>query len=172
MLNSTEILEKGIVTNVTNPKCKQQVGIDCELVGVNGIIGIGSILVDKTNLPAYQEIKPKHSDVMDKKGWFLQPGTYEITLGQGCNIPSDHTLLLRQRSGLLRSGALIHSSIFDPGFSTERMGTFMHVSLPIFIEEGARVCQAYVHPNTEVDGKDLYDGAYQGDKQRKEGAGE
>ena len=50
MLNSTEILEKGIVTNVTNPKCKQQVGIDLEVVSIRGIVGIGSILKDKTML--------------------------------------------------------------------------------------------------------------------------
>ena len=106
---------------------------------------------------------------MKAKGWYLSPGSYEVTVAQGCNIPADHTMMIRQRSSLLRSGGIIHSSIFDPGFKTDQMGTFMTVHRSIFIEEGARIAQAYVHPNTEVDEKELYDGQFQGDKNRKPG---
>ena len=164
MLNSKEIIEEGIVTGAT-PSCIQQVGIDLQVVKIDKIVGIGSILVSKTMLPAYEEHKKQYYDIVKATGWYLLPGTYQVTFAQGCKIPLTRTLLLRQRSSLLRSGVTLHSSVFDPGFETGQIGSFMTVNIPIFIEEEARICQAYVHPNTEV--VEGYDGQFQKDKQRK-----
>ena len=62
---------------------------------------------------------------------------------------------------------MIVSSLFDAGFETQNMGTVMHVRIPIQIEVGARVCQAYCSTSNEV--KNLYEGQWQGDVQRTDG---
>ena len=72
--------------------------------------------------------------------------------------------MVRQRSSLLRNGAIIASSIFDPGFKTDNIGTVMIVTKDIFIEKDARIAQMYFHENSEGE---LYDGQFQNDKQRK-----
>ena len=46
------------------------------------------------------------------------------------------------------------------------MGTVMVVNETIFIEEGARVAQIYFHECTPVGEENLYNGQWQGDKQR------
>ena len=66
----------------------------------------------------------------------------------------------------MRNGALIQSSIFDPGFKTDNVGTYMFVNNPIFIEENARVAQMYFHDCTVVGEDKLYNGQFQNDKQR------
>jgi deoxycytidine triphosphate deaminase len=47
------------------------------------------------------------------------------------------------------------------------MGAFLKVELPIIIEKGARVAQAIINETYTVDKEYLYDGQWQGDKQRK-----
>ena len=74
--------------------------------------------------------------------------------------------MIRQRSSLLRNGAIIASSIFDPGFETENMGTIMIVTATIFIEQDARVGQMYFHKCDSVAEDNLYQGQFQNDKQR------
>jgi deoxycytidine triphosphate deaminase len=44
------------------------------------------------------------------------------------------------------------------------MGTLLYVFEPIFIEKDARVAQIYFHLSTNTD--IMYDGQWQGDKQR------
>lgn len=161
MLNARELLERGIVTGEITEDNISQVGIDLNLVKVRQVVNGGMVpKKGKTELPDYIDIP------LDEGFYKLMPGVYDIELQQGCNIPSDVTLLIRQRSSLLRNGAIIHSSVFDPGFKTERMGTVLIVNAPIAIEHGARVCQIYGHSNTEVNSDDLYNGQFQNDKQR------
>jgi deoxycytidine triphosphate deaminase len=47
------------------------------------------------------------------------------------------------------------------------MGAFLKVELPIEIEKYARVAQMIVTETYPVDEENLYDGQWQGDKQRK-----
>jgi deoxycytidine triphosphate deaminase len=67
---------------------------------------------------------------------------------------------------MLRNGTVLHSSVFDPGFETEFMGTVMVVNETIFVERNARVAQIYFHECTSVDDENLYRGQWQNDKQR------
>jgi deoxycytidine triphosphate deaminase len=60
----------------------------------------------------------------------------------------------------------VHSGQFDAGFNTEKMGCFLQVNHPINIEKGARIAQAIVTESYEVMDEDLYNGQWQGDKQR------
>lgn len=163
MLNSKQLQD--IITNIDNDKCIQQVGIDLELVEVCSVEGRGIILKDKTILPKYHKIESVNLD--NKRGWLLDPGYYEVRFKQGCVIPDNIVLKIRQRSSLLRSGTNLHSSIFDPGFETDSIGSFIQVTHPIFIEEGARIAQIYGHFCEPVDDSLKYNGQFQKDIQRK-----
>lgn len=163
MLNSKELQE--VITNIENPKCIQQVGIDLELTVVRLINKAGAILREKTELPLYEDLLP-FSTYQGVKGWLLHPGYYEVQFSQGCNIPNNVVLKIRQRSSLLRCGGEIHSSIFDPGFKTEQIGTFMLIHRTLFIEHGARIAQIYGSHCKPVEENLLYNGQFQQDKQR------
>ena len=168
-LNGRQIVEKGIITNVSDPECIQQVGVDLQVIKISKILGGGIVpRVGKTSLPEYQELElDKSMSGEDREGWFLDQGAYDIKLEQGCKIPNNQRLQIVQRSSLLRNGTILASSMFDPGFETENIGTVMIVNAPIFIEYKARVGQAYVTEVNVVDEQDLYDGQFQGDKQRE-----
>jgi len=97
------------------------------------------------------------------EGWILHEGVYDITFNEGCKIPENRVAFIKQRSSLYRNGAIINSPVFDPGFETEFMGTLLYVHEPLFIEINARVAQIYFH---ECNGAELYNGQWQGDKQR------
>lgn len=162
MYNAKELVDKGIITGPIKEKNVQMHGVDLNLVAVKRVLGGGHIpLLGKTVLGSYEDVP-----VVDGM-WKLDPGVYDITFAQGCNIPNDIMMLIRQRSSLLRNGTMLHSSVFDAGFETEQMGTVMTVQLPITIEEGARVAQIYSHQGTPVGEDRLYTGQWQGDKQRE-----
>lgn len=170
MLTAEEIVKEKLITRIEKENI-QQVGIDCNIIGINEVTGVGIIPKSgKTILPAYTSVQPiksiMASNLLQREvsGWMLVPGYYEITLRQGCNLPSNRTLMLKQRSSLCRSGVLICSGIYDPGFKTDRIGAFINVLKNTYIEEGARVCQAYILESSEVD--NLYKGQFQNDIQR------
>ena len=174
MLNADQIVEQGLLKLEHSKGKKAQVGYDLSLKEVNKIGSpagsniwqesdvIGKVLKDKTQLVSYH---PANKIQLDgKTGWLLYAGAYDITFWEGCKIPANFVGLIRQRSSMLRNGTVLHSSVFDPGFETEFMGTVMGVNEPIFIEEDARVAQIYFHSCEEVG--ELYNGQWQGDKQR------
>ena len=161
MLNGKEIVERGIVTFVPQENVAQH-GVDLNLIKVQGFRGTGFIprpVDQKTTLVEYVDIEPVDNV------WHLLPGIYNITFAQGCDIPSDTMLLIRQRSSLLRNGGTLHSSIFDAGFKTTNIGTVMVIHHPIKIEVGARIAQIYNHNCSVVE--NLYQGQFQNDKQRQ-----
>jgi deoxycytidine triphosphate deaminase len=163
MKTGKELFESGVVTNALKENVQQH-GIDLRLKKVNKLVTGGVIPVEgKTALPDYEEVPVE--EIKGGKYWKLAPGYYEIILEEGCKIPKDQYLFIVQRSSLMRCGGIIRSSIYDAGFETEHMGTFMDVKFPILIEEGARVAQAYTHDSNEVE--NLYNGQFQNDKQRK-----
>lgn len=173
-LTGRQIIQEGIITNYCDEGI-QQAGVDLRLMQVNTLCGGGYVPKEgKTVLPYYLEIKwsnPNGPQVnLDKDGsvrsWTLQPGYYEIILEEGCKMPNNRAMTFVQRSSLLRCGAIIRSSQFDPGFETEHMGTFMQVFHPITIEKGARVCQTLVMETAEVAEADMYKGQFQKDSQR------
>jgi len=176
MLNADQIVEQGLLKLEQSKGKKAQVGYDLSLKEVNKIGSlagsniwqegdvIGKVLKDKTQLVSYHPANKINLD--GKTGWLLYAGAYDITFWEGCKIPSNLVGLIRQRSSMLRNGTVLHSSVFDPGFETEFMGTVMVVNEPIFIEEDARVAQIYFHYCDEVGEENLYNGQWQGDSQR------
>lgn len=167
ILNSDQIIEKNIL-KLENSKGKPaQVGYDLSVKSIGILEGHGHILKNKTNLPNY--IEKRTSTREDGTiGWYLSAGEcYEVTFWEGCKIPSNLVGLIRQRSSLLRNGAILHSSIFDPGFETDNMGSFIVVHHPVFIEQDARIAQMYFHTCEDVSKDNLYNGQFMKDKQRK-----
>jgi deoxycytidine triphosphate deaminase len=172
MLNAKQIVDEGLLL-LENAKGKPaQVGYDITLKEVQKIglkIGanayregkIGKVLKDKTELTEYV---PQNTIMLDGvEGWLLYDGVYDITFNEGCKIPDNRVAFIKQRSSLYRNGAIINSPVFDPGFETQHMGTLLYVHETIFIEKNARVAQIYFH---ECNGAELYNGQWQGDKQR------
>jgi deoxycytidine triphosphate deaminase len=174
MLNAEQIIEQGLIKTENSKGKSAQVGYDLSAKSIN-VIGeihenettpaIGMVLKDKTILNVYTPVKTKMVDGVE--GWLLYPGAYDITFHEGCKIAANRVGMIRQRSSLLRNGAIIASSIFDPGFETENMGTIMIVTATIFIEKDARVGQMYFHECDEVSEDKLYNGQFAFDKQRK-----
>ena len=97
--------------------------------------------------------------------WKLEPGVYSIEFEQGlAALPADITAMIINRSSVARSGGLIRSSIYDPGFTTPLMGALLYVFTPIIIEEHARVAQIVFMENDEAE---LYSGQWQGEKDKR-----
>jgi deoxycytidine triphosphate deaminase len=172
MLNAKQIIDEGLLL-LENAKGKPaQVGYDLSLKAVQKIglkigdntyrqVKIGKVLKDKTELTTYTPLQTTQVDGIE--GWLLYEGVYDITFNEGCKIPDNRVAFIKQRSSLYRNGAIINSPVFDPGFETQNMGTLLYVYETLFIETDARVAQIYFH---ECNGAELYNGQWQGDKQR------
>jgi hypothetical protein len=169
MLNSNQIIYENLL-KLENSKGKQaQVGYDLSIKSlqkVNSSIKIGKILKDKTELAEYVPVMLGNLDNVE--GYLLHPGVYDVTFHEGCKIPGNRTGFIKQRSSLYRNGSIINSPVFDPGFETDNMGTFMYVYETIFIEKDSRIAQIYFHECELVKKDQLYDGQFQGDSQRKD----
>jgi deoxycytidine triphosphate deaminase len=168
MLNVQQILSEGLLKLEHSKGKPAQVGFDLTLKQVNkignkgiNIPKIGKVLKDKTELTNYTPHGLMNLDGIT--GWLLYAGVYDITFNEGCKLPANRVAFIKQRSSLYRNGTIINSPVFDPGFETEFMGTLMYVHETIFIEENARVAQIYFH---ECESAELYNGQWQGDKQR------
>jgi deoxycytidine triphosphate deaminase len=130
----------------------------------------GTIISDTTSkdvgrLATYSEVVPQTMDMFSNKVFILVPGVYSIEFEQGLKpLPANQTAMIISRSTVGRSGALIRSSIYDPGFTTPKMGALMYVFTPIQIEQYARVAQIVIMENEEAE---LYNGSYQGEKDKR-----
>lgn len=165
MLNSKELIHRGIITGHIDKDNIAQHGIDLNVISISRISsGVGLVPAKgKTQLPSYESVE-LITEENKTPYWHLEPGMYDVVFAQGCNIPEDQMLLIRQRSSLLRCGAFICSNVYDAGFTTENIGTILTVMHPIEIEHFARIAQIYNHESTPVE--NLYDGQWQNDKQR------
>jgi deoxycytidine triphosphate deaminase len=171
MLNAEQILEQELIKTEFSKGKPAQVGYDLSAKSINAIgkdqlikPSIGMVLKDKTILNTYTPVPLTKIDGVE--GWLLYSGAYDITFHEGCKIAANRVGMIRQRSSLLRNGAIIASSIFDPGFETDNMGTIMIVTATIFIEKDARVGQMYFHECAIVAEENLYQGQWAFDKQR------
>jgi deoxycytidine triphosphate deaminase len=168
ILNSQQIIEKNILKLGESKGKPAQIGYDLSVKKISHLRSMGKVLKDKTELTDYH---PVNDSVIEGKywGWYLSEGYYEVTFWEGCKIPNNLVGLIRQRSSMLRNGTMLHSSVFDPGFETDYIGSFISVHRPIFIEHGARIAQIYFHTCESVADENLYggkDSQFQFDNQR------
>ena len=97
MLNVKQILEEGLLV-LDNAKGKPaQVGYDLSVKVIRKTGGsIGHVLTDKTIVGDLVDIE---IDIVNgREGWLLPPGTYDITMNEGCEILGNRTGMVRQRS--------------------------------------------------------------------------
>lgn len=169
-LTGQQIVARNIVTNVCEDGIQQQ-GVDVRIDKLYKVYSGEGLVpkIGKTCRPNYLEIYPEEvswNEGVLSNYFHLEPGWYEVEMIEGCNLGSTELLNFKTRSSLVRCGAIIHSGQFDAGFKTDKMGCFLHVIHPINIERGARIAQAIVSESYEVEKEDLYNGQWQGDKQR------
>lgn len=168
-LTGKQILESNIITNLCEEGIQQQ-GVDVRLKNVFSLseknIHYGYIPANgKTITPKMIPIHPTQNSE-EKEVWCLPIGYYEVEFEEGCNIPNNIAMGFKTRSSLVRCGAEILSGQFDAGFTTDNMGAYLKVNIPIIIEKGARVAQAILTETYEVVADHLYNGQWQRDKQR------
>lgn len=162
-LTGSQIIERKIITGACVGGLQQQ-GVDLRVKNIRKVNEKSSGYIPetgKTQTPITEEVS-----LYDDKTYVLKPGYYEVEFEEGCNIPNNATLRIKTRSSLVRCGAVCHSGQFDGGFHTDNMGCFLHVILPISIDKGARVAQALVFESYPVQENHMYNGQWQGDKQR------
>ena len=171
-LTGKEIVSRNVITGLDLENAVQQQGVDLRLDRVWRYDGYGWGAIPKegkTQRPGFTELEANVISESGEKHFRLQPGYYEISFMEGCNIPADLVISnIKPRSSLCRCGADIKSGQFDGGFSTEHMGAFLQVQIPIIIEQGARIAQVQVLETRPVDQENLYNGQWQHDKQRGE----
>jgi len=170
-----------LVVDSTGRAKKAEVGVDLTISSINKIVGsdmpeisdpdeIGYVYNDASGLKATygRYVSMELKDINGHKMYFLPRGVYSITFEQGLReLPANNTAFIYQRSTLGRNGVLLRSSVFDPGFTTPSIGAILEVGRPICIEEGSRVAQIVIYENEKVPEESLYNGTYQGIKDRK-----
>ncbi|MHA2251711.1 MAG: deoxyuridine 5'-triphosphate nucleotidohydrolase [Candidatus Kariarchaeaceae archaeon] len=149
----------GVVRRMMDPIAQiQSAGIDLTLQSVDRFVGEGFIAIHNSErtLPLAEELSPDKSDV-----YSLTPGGYQVRYNESIHVPLDAAGLVLPRSSLMRSGAVIHSALWDPGYQGVGMG-LMTVTNPIKIQKNARIAQIIFFTLSE--GAELpYQGAYQGE---------
>lgn len=165
-LTGKQIVDAGIITNYDEQHAVQQQGIDVRLASLTKVDGYGYIPKEGKTITGNRiELRTIERDGCEQ--YVLSPGFYEVTLMEACKIPNNCELDYKTRSSLVRCGATVHSGQFDAGFATDQMGCFLEVRTPIRIDIGARIAQAVVNETYPVSDENLYNGQWQGDKQRK-----
>lgn len=175
MPNGRWLYDNKIVTNLSQDQEKlekqiQQIGIDLTVAQIYRVDGVPEVSFFDKKLPKPHLVNLQKSNDDKLDHWHLNRGWYEVVFNEGCKIPSDLALLIRQRSTLLRSGVILHSSVFDPGYECDNIGTVIHVrnQQGIVIYPGARLAQIYAHPCMKVQTDDLYGSLSKGSSYQNE----
>ena len=175
MLTAKQIVEANIVTLSEENKtkyeidlCPAQMGIDLHMISCarfanEDLNNYGVVYSDKsgkkTKIPKTIPLEP-YTDNDGEKYWMLPIGEYEIGFAEGCNFTGTTAGKIVHRSSVRRCGNEINSPLWDPGFHTDEMGTFLSIKVPMRIYVGARVAQMMVWESKEEAEK--YDGQWQG----------
>lgn len=161
-----------IMTKIIDPNGyakKAQVGVDLSIAKIEEIKG--DVFFDENSKVHGIEYAETHYSIDEQtkvKTYYLEPNhNYSITFQQGLKpLNSNEWAFIVQRSSLIRCGAHILSSIFDPGYGIDAengIGTTLFTGdAPIAIPVGTRVAQMLIFENEPVDSKDLYTGRWQG----------
>ncbi len=91
----------------------------------------------------------------------LAPGGYLVTYNEQITVPADCAGLVLPRSSLMRCGAVLHSALWDPGYSGRGQG-LLTVYQPLKLYKDARIGQ-FVLIRLENEAKKQYSGNYQGE---------
>ena len=138
LLNSKQISNHIIESDYSK---RAQIGIDLSVSKIEMVM-LGSIVyTDQTIIKpeGYMELPTQKIDGRDC--WRLERGIYSVTFNEGIKVPHDCAAKITHRSSLYRTGTIIESPWWDPGFYCDRMNTTMIVNGAIIIEKNARIGQ-------------------------------
>lgn len=135
-------------------------GVDLTLARVQRFAAEGRIAVDNAGrvLPELVDVDP------DDDGWFhLTQGPWHITYNEIVALPDDLMALGRPRSSLGRSGATIHTAVWDAGYEGRSTSLLQVVNPSGFsVQRNARVMQlVFMTLNARTAAG--YSGHYQGE---------
>jgi dUTP pyrophosphatase len=134
-----------------------QAGVDLSVMKIEVVLDGGTVLKDKTIINAnnYETLNPDDDDI-----YSLPPGVYSVTFNEGVTIPRNAQGKVTHRSSIYRMGNIIESPWWDAGFFCDNMNTTLIVTLPMKVEQNARLAQIVMHEMPEP--KELYNGQWQG----------
>ncbi|MEM5878950.1 MAG: deoxyuridine 5'-triphosphate nucleotidohydrolase [Candidatus Aenigmatarchaeota archaeon] len=107
---------------------------------------------------------PNLEKIKFKQGWLkLNQGCYLITFNEIVNVPNDLMAFLRPRSSLVRMGATVVSSLWDPGYQGRSNSLLVVFNKNgIKIKENARIAQ-FVFLKLNKPTNHIYSGIYKGE---------
>lgn len=150
-------IKNKLVENFINMKDQiQPNGIDFTLAKVEKIIGKATIDFDNSKREISKTEEIKFDEFVD-----LEKGIYKVTFNEITNMPLNIGSIAKTRSSLMRSGVLIHTSVWDAGYSGKGHG-MMEVQNPegIRLYKNAKIIQMVFF---ELDKQTIegYNGIYQ-----------
>ena len=132
----------------------QQAGFDLTVQSIARFISEGTLTIDNGD----RKISDTEEVPLDHGFFSLIPGGYVLRYNESVHVPKNAAGLTLPRSSLMRSGATIHSALWDPGYEGVGMG-LLTVTNPLRIEKNARVAQIiFFELNDRTEG---YNGVYQ-----------
>ncbi|OLS20636.1 MAG: Deoxyuridine 5'-triphosphate nucleotidohydrolase [Candidatus Heimdallarchaeota archaeon LC_2] len=135
----------------------QHAGVDLTVNKIEKFVGEGFLAQDNKDrvLPDIEEMK------IENGIYQLNPGGYIVRYNESIHVPLNAAALTLPRSSLMRSGATIHSAVWDPGYEGKGMG-LLTVFHKIKIQKNSRIAQIiFFSLSNEV--KTGYSGTYQGE---------
>ncbi|MCX8166425.1 MAG: deoxyuridine 5'-triphosphate nucleotidohydrolase [Candidatus Micrarchaeota archaeon] len=146
-----------LISNYLDKKQFQPAGVDLTLREVHELVSNGVIDFDNKKRKV-SETRKIEFDEEDKV--ILQQGVYKVIYNEVVSIPKNCIALGFTRSSLLRSGAIIHCAVWDPGY-VGRSESLLTVNNPkgIILYKNARLVQL-IFIRLEKEAENEYRGIY------------
>lgn len=145
VLTGKEIIESGIVSNLKSIiEQIQPAGVDLTLDEVE-IFSSSFVLSEKSmELAKVEKLNPSEEGVYN-----LKPGAYKITYSETVSIPNDAIGLVFPRSSLLRSGVMVYTAVWDPGYKGKGSGLLLVLNPSgAALWKGSRIAQLIIIKTT------------------------
>ncbi|MBO3757516.1 MAG: deoxyuridine 5'-triphosphate nucleotidohydrolase [Thermoproteota archaeon] len=156
VLIGREIIEGGIVSNLKSiTEQIQPAGVDLTLDEVE--VFLSQLVLSEKN-PELAKVE-KLSSLEGK--YSLNPGAYKITYSETISIPDDAIGLVFPRSSLLRSGIVVYTAVWDPGYKGKGSGLLLVLNPSgAILWKGSRLAQLIIIKTTKKPDF-IYRGKYQ-----------
>jgi len=156
-----KLVDGGLIEDAPNIALQLQAnGVELTLRSVERFTGAGRLAFDnmeRTNAPT-------ESIPFDEEGWVHLPqGAYVVRFNEVVSIPPGYGALAKPRSSLLRSGATLHTAVWDAGYVGRGM-SLLTVYNPhgFWLKKSARIVQLVLFA-LEGEADEVYRGEYLGE---------
>ncbi|KUK05012.1 deoxyuridine 5'-triphosphate nucleotidohydrolase [Methermicoccus shengliensis] len=164
MLSKTtlkKLVEDGLIRDAPNIALQLQPnGVELTLSSVERFTGVGRLAFDNSE----RINAPTESIPFDEDGWvYLPQGAYVVRFNEVVSIPRGYGALAKPRSSLLRSGATLHTAVWDAGYVGRGMSLLMVYNPHGFwLKRNARIVQLVLFVLDEG-ADEVYRGEYLGE---------